>query len=318
MESYRGLTDKLLLVRMDQLVSDERNAVAESLACLAEIARRNAYSDLGYPNLFEYCVGHLKYSEASANRRLYAMRAAEARHEIYADLKSGALSLGILSMISSDVLGPDGAQVLVAVRGKRKRQVEEWLAARRPAAPPPPDRVKVLPPAPSKPPLEPSDGFRFDEVQPAPPLPTYQYSFVASPELHRAIERLRDILWNKMPFGNLDDFLQEAVRDYLTRHDPELKLQAQKSAKPVPVTESRRVPNRVRDIVWARDGGRCAFISSEGRRCGARRGLELDHIRPFSAGGRSDDPANIRLLCREHNQLARRQVLVEMETGITP
>lgn len=121
-----------------------------------------------------------------------------------------------------------------------------------------------------------------------------------------------------MPFGNLDDFLQEAVRDYLTRHDPELKLKAAAVvAKPLPVTDTRRVPNRVRDIVWARDGGRCSFIPSDGRRCSCRRGLELDHIRPYSQGGRSDDPANIRLLCREHNQLARRLVLVEGETEIT-
>jgi len=37
--------------------------------------------------------------------------------------------------------------------------------------------------------------------------------------------------------------------------------------------------------------------------------LEYDHIRPLSLGGRSDDPANVRLLCRAHNALEARRIL---------
>ena len=56
------------------------------------------------------------------------------------------------------------------------------------------------------------------------------------------------------------------------------------------------------DIVWRRDGGRCAYLGPDGHRCGETAWLELDHIIPWARGGRSDEPGNIRLLCRAHNQ----------------
>ncbi|MDE2291834.1 MAG: HNH endonuclease [Elusimicrobia bacterium] len=71
---------------------------------------------------------------------------------------------------------------------------------------------------------------------------------------------------------------------------------------------SRRVPRWVKDAVWRRDGGRCAFVSEDGRRCGCAEWLEFDHVVPFALGGLSDDPANVRLLCRTHNQAAARAV----------
>ena len=35
--------------------------------------------------------------------------------------------------------------------------------------------------------------------------------------------------------------------------------------------------------------------------------LEFDHIIPWAQGGLSDDPDNIRLLCRTHNQWTARE-----------
>lgn len=66
-----------------------------------------------------------------------------------------------------------------------------------------------------------------------------------------------------------------------------------------------RVPRRVRDEVYKRDGGRCTYEAA-GRRCDARRMLEYDHKHPWALGGSSTDPENIRLLCRAHNLLLAR------------
>ncbi len=41
--------------------------------------------------------------------------------------------------------------------------------------------------------------------------------------------------------------------------------------------------------------------SSEGKQCGERSFLELDHIEPWSLGGKSSEK-NLRLLCKTHNQ----------------
>ncbi|MDD5303690.1 MAG: HNH endonuclease signature motif containing protein [Elusimicrobia bacterium] len=47
--------------------------------------------------------------------------------------------------------------------------------------------------------------------------------------------------------------------------------------------------------------------SSGGRVCGARAGLEFDHVRPWALGG-SGETGNIRLLCRTRNNLEARRV----------
>src|SRR5205085_947145 len=41
---------------------------------------------------------------------------------------------------------------------------------------------------------------------------------------------------------------------------------------------SRHVPDPIRRAVYERDGGRCAFVDGQGRRCPATESLELDHL----------------------------------------
>jgi 5-methylcytosine-specific restriction endonuclease McrA len=65
----------------------------------------------------------------------------------------------------------------------------------------------------------------------------------------------------------------------------------------------RYVPDEVKRAVWERDGGRCTFVGSGGKRCDAREALEFDHLDPVARGGRST-VAGVRLLCRAHNQHA--------------
>jgi len=316
---FRDLSNDDLLRRMDALALDERRAISESIACLAEVERRKLYAGLGYSNMFDYCVQHLRYSIGSAYRRIHAARAADAHPEILSDLRAGTLNLCVVALVAPELKSGNPGEVLAAARGKSKREVEVWLAARRPPEPVPPDRVTVRSPAPEPPAAGVEGGgavLAMADRPLAPKAPTFDYSFVASAGLHRSIERLKNILWNRFPFGTLDNILNEVVEDYLSRHDPELKLKAEpRPSGPGPVRARRVVARRLRDLVWSRDGGRCTFVARDGKRCECRRGLEFDHIIPYSVGGRSDDPANIRLLCREHNQHERRRLLGEGGNG---
>ncbi len=63
---------------------------------------------------------------------------------------------------------------------------------------------------------------------------------------------------------------------------------------------SRHIPARVKRAVWLRDGGRCAFVASAGRRCSERAFLEFHHREPYAIGGEST-VMNIALRCRRHN-----------------
>jgi hypothetical protein len=77
--------------------------------------------------------------------------------------------------------------------------------------------------------------------------------------------------------------------------------------KPLPSPRRYRYyPAAVRRAVYLRDGRQCTYVSPEGRRCRARRCLELDHVEPFATGGEATIE-NLRLRCRAHNQRYARE-----------
>jgi hypothetical protein len=86
-------------------------------------------------------------------------------------------------------------------------------------------------------------------------------------------------------------------------------------AKPDPRSEAnpssnsnrkRHYPAAVARAVFLRDGKQCSYVSPDGRRCSARRCLELDHVVPWAVGGEGTID-NLRLRCRAHNQRYARQ-----------
>jgi hypothetical protein len=64
--------------------------------------------------------------------------------------------------------------------------------------------------------------------------------------------------------------------------------------------DPRAVPMAVREVVWERDGGRCAWVSPEGKRCGSTWKLQLGHVRPVALGGQAT-MEDLRIECAQHN-----------------
>jgi hypothetical protein len=56
----------------------------------------------------------------------------------------------------------------------------------------------------------------------------------------------------------------------------------------------RIIPSWVKQTVFKRDGGKCVL-------CGAKEHLHFDHDFPYSRGGTSLLPENVRILCARHN-----------------
>jgi hypothetical protein len=140
-----------------------------------------------------------------------------------------------------------------------------------------------------------------------------EFTLKCDAALLQKLDRARALLWRKHPDGRLEDIFAEALDFLLDKKDPERRLERTRRLKRRPPpreaeVESRRIPQWVKDEVWARDGGQCAFNPPGGNRCTEREGLEFDHIMPWALGGRSHDPRNIRLLCRQHNQLCARRM----------
>ena len=73
-----------------------------------------------------------------------------------------------------------------------------------------------------------------------------------------------------------------------------------------PKKKTRYVAASVRRSVYCKSGGQCTYVDeSTGRRCSARRHLELDHIKPFARGG-DQSADNLQVLCRSHNLMRAR------------
>lgn len=309
-ESLSSLKDRDLLSRMNRIAAAERTVSVYALAHLAEIQRRKAYREAGFPSMFAYCVGALHYSEANAYRRLQAAEAARRHPEILSLIKDGGITICALSIIAKHLTQENCESLLKRIEGKSVRVVERIIAELAPL-PDTRDMIRALP-APASPPtaceIPIESGPVAAPLRRAPQkimpraLDRVLFRFTGSEELRRVIDRCTELLWHKHPEGRLEDILLEVGSAYLRLKDPEL-LRLSKP-RPARVAESRVPPRWVKTAVYRRDGGRCVFTNAEGRRCEARRGLEYDHILPWALGGRSDEPNNIRLLCRAHNQLA--------------
>jgi len=158
-------------------------------------------------------------------------------------------------------------------------------------------------------------------VQPLAPE-RYKIQFTASAATVAKLRQAQDLLRHQIPDGDLGEVIDRALTallNQLVQRKAGAVLQPRESAdrsrangEPDGVRRqgdgrparapppSRHIPAQVRRAVWARDGGRCAFVAPDGRRCGETAFLEFHHVRPYARGG----PAtveNIELRCRAHN-----------------
>ena len=72
--------------------------------------------------------------------------------------------------------------------------------------------------------------------------------------------------------------------------------------------QRRPIPAAVRDAVYTKSNGRCAYVGTDGRRCNSTVCVQVDHVVPVARGG-TNDPSNLRILCASHNRLEAERVL---------
>jgi hypothetical protein len=163
------------------------------------------------------------------------------------------------------------------------------------------------------------------------PLGTGRYAirFVVEDQVYGQLEELRALMRHSIPDGDLGNILTQAIGVLLDRvrkqkfgigiksantHTNTTNKSAAAAAAGSPgvgprrpdkrmrsESPSRHIPVSIRRAVWARDGGRCRFLSRSGKFCGARDCLEFHHGVPW-ARRREHSIENIELRCRAHNQ----------------
>jgi hypothetical protein len=141
----------------------------------------------------------------------------------------------------------------------------------------------------------------------------YRVQFTIGKESHDKLRRVQALLRREIPNGDPGAIFDRAIALLLERVEKEklgaaTKPRAPRAIRPgtdSPVSSgrltSRHTPSHVKRSAWQHDGGQCAFVSKDGRRCTERAFLEFHHIRPYALGGPTSTE-NISLRCRRHNQ----------------
>jgi hypothetical protein len=286
-----GLGNDQLLAALPVLVQRGNENTADLLAHLAELDERKLYLDLGYPSLFAYCIEVLGLCESAAGRRTTATRVCRRFPDAFARVARGELHLSALCAMNPHLNQENAVELFEACSNKTRRQVEEALAKRFPRA----DvkaQIRRLP-----------AGFGLD------PLSDNRYGvhFTADGEFRELLEKARALTSHQIPTGNLASLMKLAL-EALIRETEKKRFAVGRKPKAHPPggrnvegRRSRHVPAAVARQVYLRDDGQCTFVAQDGKRCGARDFIEIDHINPFAVGGASN-AENLRLRCRAHNQ----------------
>lgn len=262
--NLKYLTDRQLLIDTKNLAEQERKLTAKQLHYFKEIESRKLFCELGYTSMFNYLVQELGYSEGSASRRLNAARLLKEIPEIEAKIESGDLTLSNVAK-AADIFKQEN------ITDKNLRK--EILSSIENTS----TRVceKTL-----------SELNKIHGTQP--PIVHTIYLNEASYEKLTIIKGyLTHLKLNR-------DQIFARILDVALEHYQEKRFKTNSKQSPIP-SESRYIPPGLRKAVLERD--KCCV------KCGSTFDLEINHIIPFSIGGKTE-LSNLNLLCRNCNQRA--------------
>lgn len=314
------LSDDDLVHRVRQLVRASNEVTADLVVHLAEVDARKLFADQAYSSMFAWCVGELGLSEKATYKRIAAARHARRFPRLADELARGRLHLSGIVLIGPHLTETNAGELIEAACGKSCQRIEQLLADRSPR-PDAPTRIRKLPaparPAPpvsgapppavtappppitstADPPAEPAGPAlrqeRQDRIEPL-GAARYKVQFTASQELVDKLKQAQALLSHRVPDGDLSQVLDQALSllnerllkerfaigaDGGSEHDD---VAGDPSSAPVSrFGGSRHIPNAIKREVVRRDGLRCTFVDSDGRRCEQTHFLEFHHRVPW-------------------------------------
>lgn len=297
------LSDEELTAEVARLAASAREVTARLVAHLAEFDARRLYLGAGFPSLFAYCREVLRLSESEAYSRIEAARVVRRFPAALERLGAGTINLTTITPLAPHLDPENHREVLAAVEGKSKREVEELVARLRPrpdVAPMVrklPTRVVAAPPAaPVRPPAATMPKPKPSVLAPLAP-DRYEVRATVGRATYDNLRLAQDLVGRNDLAEVLDRALALLVADLAKRKSAATGRPREGRAT---APHSRHVPAAVKRAVWARDGGRCAFVATSGRRCRESRHLDFHHVHPWAAGGPTT-VENVQLRCRAHN-----------------
>jgi hypothetical protein len=237
----KSLSDSQLMSELKNSVLEERQKTALVLEYLREVERRRLYADSGYSSLWEFCIHELDYSEASASRRIGAMRLLREIPELKEDLLSGKQNLSSLSKARNffqleekhqgeKLSIAEKKEVLQELENKSSRECERTLL-----------ELSSVPIEISNPQRERPIGATHTELR-----------LVLRDEVYFKLKRIQALRSHANPSMSYENLLDYMADEILKKIDPLEKAKSQKVTAIAPSTpDPSRVkpdPSRIKEV----------------------------------------------------------------------
>lgn len=281
---FDALSDRELLNDVISSCKSGNELVARIVAQLAEVERRRMHLELGYSSMLPFCEGYLGMSKGEACRRLVAARLVQRYSVIVTMLEQGEIRLEGLSLINRYLTDDNAADLLARAARKTTAEIEELIAKLFPQA----DAANRLERA-VKPRLVMTSEDR------------HKLTLMLTDAQKEKLLKARDLMSH---LGADFVAVVDAALDELLR---KLEKKTTRTVKARPAQDPTYVPRAVRREVLENAEQGCEYVSDEGKRCGSRERLQVDHRHPKARGGKGD-ASNTRLLCAAHNLHEARRV----------
>lgn len=143
--SLTHLSDAVLLRNLRVMLARDGELTATLLAHISEVDARRLYVPAGFSSMFTYCLRELRFSEDAAWRRIQAARAARRFPVLYEAVAEGRLHLTAVCLIAPHLTPANLNELLRAVGGRSRGEIQEWLASRFPQATSAPPLASIRP-----------------------------------------------------------------------------------------------------------------------------------------------------------------------------
>lgn len=274
--NLKSLSNEELDQNLMNWVKAEKKALNFVISHIAEVDRRKMYLGFAYPSLRAYLEERMGYDGGSAQRRIDAARLSHAVPSVIECLHQGEIKLSQVTVlqrtlreVKDKVVSKETKCELVdAIKYKSVNETQTIVAKALNV------EIKQAPKITS----QADESVRF-EVS----LTKAQWE---------KFNKMRELLSNKVANGDWSELLE-----YLSD-----RVIQQKTGKSSNTQKSLYL---LKKQILHRDGC-CQFKDKEGKVCGSKWNLQVDHITPKWAGGK-DVAANLRVLCGNHNRYVYRK-----------
>jgi 5-methylcytosine-specific restriction endonuclease McrA len=291
----KSLSNPELLERFNKLVRTERKITHLVLECVAEIDRRQLYTQKAYSSLFDYLVNEVGYSPSAANRRIASARLLREVPEMAEKIETGALNLSQLSKVQ---------QAIRAVQKNENRKMEvaekrELLSKIENTSQ---QKTELILAQELNLPVEAIEKTKQHRAE------SVTLTVTLSKEQMKLLKKVGDLISHAVPekkWAMVLTYLAQKEMDRRTKVPPKLKQQAmtENTTSVAEVKTMKKRPNIPAPLRKSllHPNAKCEFKNSEGKLCQSTRFLQIDHIKSVSRGG-GNELENLQVLCGVHNR----------------